>query len=422
MAIDFIRYNADQFTRLGLLKVLIAVLPPQRRSEASEVITRKYSKLLFNTTMKGPSQAEVLIREASSSWNLGINSRNSERILEWGRLYGLVGAGNQITEKGMILRQLMGPEAISSIASGDFSINPFILAQQEKFYFLYIQFESDAPFFFLLKRIGSMEKGTLIRGMEANRLTCLALYDTYKVLSSESTKSSNLLVRRRLVDLLARMVSELKLQSEIPIRLGRTPQAPLPIGLKPMQRQKKSTKASDHEAIPRFEFLCDLGLLTKTWVDDENGSKEKLLKQWRYYTTESLHTLSINLPERVEADFCSNGFAQSAVHSIPPEMPRETVQLSDVEVARLSYDAYQVVKRPFGHTPIESVAIVAMIRSLLNRKVVEVADVHRLFLSFKTKDLFPKSIHFAAGNDLNRMFIDIEPTFPKEVDDYYGAS
>lgn len=420
MKFNFLRYNSDQLIRIGLLKILVAILEPQRTSLSSNAIKHKLSSLIFEDGNGDSNIAEKLIRSSGNiSWNFAINKNNIGLILDWGKLYGFVGSGNQITEKGLLLRYLMDDNAIMAIRNKTFLSNPFIINFEEMIYFLYNQLEIDTTLFYLFRRLAEIPMEEPINGISADRLTCLALYDSYKLISKERISSGNLLTIRNLKDLIGRMVAELDLGSEIPI------QPPLKPGYRGVpkqkleQRKKKRTKTSDHEAIPRFELLADLGLLTKNVAveDDDEGRSRKA---WRYWVAPQLKSFSDRLPSKPEPRFCWDYFAQAASIFAPQETKRLDIDADAYSIARRAFMAYELVKRRFGHTPVESVCIIAMVKSLAASEILEVKDTYELFLRFKMKDLFSEQVRFAAGNDLDKMFIDIKPDFIEEARHYYG--
>ncbi len=72
-------------------------------------------------------------------------------------------------------------------------------------------------------------------------------------------------------------------------------------------------------------------------------------------------------------------------------------------------DAYSLIRRPAGNTPFESIAILAMARSLSSGIVVEVSDLHALVLDIKRQGQLDDYISFASGNEVERMFLKIRP-------------
>ena len=400
MPMSFLTYRNDKLQRIGLLKILVATLDPQRRSVTSDLINRKLSDLLYEGGVSELSRVESLIRAAdSNSWLFTLPKTQVGQILEWARLYEFVGAGNQITEKGLLLRQLMGVDAVQSIIRGDFSKNPFRLSPEEKFYFLYMNLEMDPVLFFLIKRLGLETGESPIGGVHAGKITGFALYDTYKLFSG-AVGSGNLMPLRDLRDLIGRIVAELGLSSDIPIQPSLRPRPPVTIRQKPEQRKKKRTKTADHEAIPRFELLTDLGFLSKKTDEEGGADNEKSRKSWRYWITPLLTKYSIALPETYSANFRWSHFAQTAAALLGNKYKRLSIETEPALIARRCYEGYLDVKRIFGHTPLESIANIAMIRSLARSEVFEMREVHQLFLSFKRENLFSETVRFAAGNDL----------------------
>src|SRR5437867_5960725 len=121
----------DFYLRLGFLKVLVAALSPQRRSAANESICRRLqipllapaktirrelvdealSRLpagLHTENSENMTVAEaLLIIGDCPSWSYGITHETAYKVLDWGHNVHFVGAGNQITERGLLLRQLI---------------------------------------------------------------------------------------------------------------------------------------------------------------------------------------------------------------------------------------------------------------------------------------------------------------------------
>jgi len=366
------------------------------------------------------TKVEQLIRNSSSSsWNFRITKPTIGKILEWSKLYGFIGSGNQITEKGLLLYYVMGPDAVSSIKSGNFESNPFELTIEEKLYFLYSHLEVDTTLFFLIKRLAELPKNTFVFGVEADKLTCLALYDTFKLISEKGFYSENVLSLKNLRELIGKIVFELDLSSEVPVQPLRK-QGPKSIRIvKPEQQNKKRTNAADGEAIPRFEFLTDLGLLTKRVEGKSN--QEKSRKAWKYWVTPMLLDFAKDLPESIPKDFYWVQFAHSAVTLTNSKPKCLSIEEDSRIIVRRTYDAFLEVKRSFGHTPILSVAIIAMIRSLALSEVLEIKVVHELFLGFKISDLFSETLKFAAGNEIDKMFIDLKPSFIEEAEKHYDT-
>ncbi len=184
-------------------------------------------------------------------------------------------------------------------------------------------------------------------------------------------------------------------------------------------KDKKRTKTADHEAIPRFEMLTDLGLLEKKIPEDSGGDIEKARKSWTFWATPLLSDFASRLPDAFSEKFYWLTFSQASC-AFSSKLPAVSLKNDYVAVASRVNDAYLTVKRPFGHTPLESIALVAMIRASAGSESIELNDIHQLFLDFKRKGILANTVRFAAGNDLDRMFVDIRSDFVDEVKRCYG--
>ena len=415
---NFIKYNTSKFQRLGLMKILIAFLHPQRRSESKSFLVRKITNLLFQNKSNRFPFVESLIRASdSSSWNYRIRENDLFKLLDWGRIYGLVGSGNQITEQGLLLRHIMGKEAIESILKDCSEINPFNLTLTEKLFFLFTHMEMDTPIFFIIKRLADVyrkNKVSIIRGIDADIFTCHALYDTYNIISDPRFRNKNFLIQQKLKNLIGKMAKELRITKEIPLSASRVAPSPLkPRVGKGKSDKKVRTIASDSEAIPRFEFLTDIGFLSKNFKGSDYKNKKQDRMKWQYNIEDTLLKFSDKLPENLNTSFFSSSFAHSAsiIHNCTNELILKVEQFQ--EIAEIIYNAYEVVKRQFGHTPLKTVAIYSMLNSLADKKILEMKDIHKVFIKLKEKNIASDSVKFAAGNSLDKMFININSNFLK---------
>src|SRR5439155_6408886 len=186
----FVRYGHSSQQRLGALKVWVALLDSQRRSATPELMDRRVKTLLLKepphrgATRKIKRQfpnnlAESLLSEVDApSLLFTITERKVHRLRDWGRLFGLSGNGNQITEKGLLLQHLIGKEELDLIRKGDWQkVNPFLLSRKEKIFFLYLLIELDSVWPHLLKRIAEVQDTSEITGKVADTLTAQALLD-----------------------------------------------------------------------------------------------------------------------------------------------------------------------------------------------------------------------------------------------------
>ena len=73
--------------------------------------------------------------------------------------------------------------------------------------------------------------------------------------------------------------------------------------------------------------------------------------------------------------------------------------------------AHEDVGRPHGHTPLHSLALMAMIHGLGRGVVLEIEPLHDLFMTLKATSVVEEHISFAARNALERMFVKLGNNF-----------
>ncbi len=428
MSVRFIRYNSDKLQRIGVLKVLVSLLDPQRRSQATDSICRKLSRLLFEVKgtqlRKGQrrtvySASHLLQAADAPSLNFRFTPETIDKIVEWGKIYGFLGSGNQITERGLLFRYLIGDSNVAAISRGDAKVNPFVLTTEEKLYILFRQFEQDEVIFYLIKRLASIPADSIIRGLEADRLTFDALYDMSTSMKKTRLSAQSILAHKGLAELIVKIAGELDLLNEYKISPIRRMSLTTNLKTKPSQRDKKRTNTADNEAIPRFELLTDLGLLYKAPSDISTSADDETRQSWQYRVTPSLVAFANCLPQKISNSFCWDGYATCSSPIVSDNPSRVTINNDPAKIGYRAYDAYMIVKRPFGHTPLESVALVGMIRALSNGEIIEMREFHEFFLHIKKSNMFPDSVRYASSNELDKMFIDIKPSFINEVNNYY---
>ena len=168
----------DFYLQLGFLKVLVAVLSPQRRSEMNESIVRKLERPLFDPAAKhgalwkrvsdglqhDASVAEALIVDGGCpSYLYAITGPTAYKILDWGRNVEFIGKGNQVSERGLLLRHLMDQDGLAKFVAGDVEAwNPFVLNRSERLFFLYHLAEIDEVILQLTRKLGELGSGTVL--------------------------------------------------------------------------------------------------------------------------------------------------------------------------------------------------------------------------------------------------------------------
>ena len=187
------------------------------------------------------------------------------------------------------------------------------------------------------------------------------------------------------------------------------------------KKPRKTTKNADHQTIPRFEQLVDLGFLGKVSRDTNTGEAGLLegRRRWRYTPTKACRrwVKAVHQSGQVGSRFQWHSFAKSAVSAFAKENDVQAPGTASREAVLADYlwTAYQRVHRPVGHTPFDSVALHAMIDAASDGVVAEMADFHTLMLTIKKHSALPEHVFFASGNDLDKMFIQLKSGFRERV-------
>jgi hypothetical protein len=436
----FLRYGHSSQQRLGALKVWVALLDSQRRSATPEMMDRRVKALLLKepiqqgTTGKGKRRfpnniAEALLAELGApSLLFTITEKKVHRVRDWGRLLGLSGNGNQITERGLLLQHLIGKEKLELIRKGDWQrVNPFDLTLKEKLFFLYQFLELDAVWPYLLKRTAEIRDDVEIAGRHADTITAEALLDL--VAESKSRKvQADILKLRDLKELAAIMASSLNVSdSRVATMLGyrRRPRRGA-MRVRAGSKQPRINTADD-QAIPRFENLVDLGFLIKERsdeiADDDFAARRDHRLAWRYFVAPPLrHWVATVNMITYSSDFLWHRFAHSACatfrNNAPEPLPASQNMAHFLDLLERQY---ATIHRPVGHTPVESIALTMMIAGVDEGLICEMESVHKFFLSLKQEGKLSEHVRFASGNDLDRMFVDIRPGFFEAARNSYGA-
>jgi hypothetical protein len=445
----------DFYLRLGFLKVLVAVLSPQRRSVANESLERRLKTPLFSSAKQGypalygearerlpsgvdfptskkpsepppPSVTEALLMAGDSpSWLFAITEETTYKVLDWARNVHFVGPGNQITERGLLLRQLLPEKAAGAFLSGDPAAwNPFILTDIERLFFLYHLCEIDELTAEIVLRLGGLDLHASLESPDASNITCRALFAVLDR-SRQRLAPRDLPAFRTARELACAIARELDLSDLVKRCGGMTPRVPKARVLSvrtATSSHRKTTKNADHQTIPRFEQLVDLGFLIKPGsVTDELSYKTLAQRRWKYQPTPRCHSWGEALGHHstAEARWLWGRFARAAVQSgiagvsPKPESPGPT------RTAHFLAEAYARVHRPMGHTPFESVALLAMMLAATEGYVLEMTSLHRLLLEAKRLSLLSDVVFFASGNDLDKMFVLFKPGFERGLLDVY---
>ena len=432
----------DFYLRLGYLKVLAAVLDPSRRSALNQALERRLTTPLFEPAEKHkqlwnraahlfpaaqprvPSKKFVTVGEAllasggCPSVLFAITPDTTYKILDWGHDVLMMGRGNQITERALVLRALMPMDEADKFLAGDVTAwDPFSLSVAERLFFLYHLGEIDHTMISLIDGLARVEAGTVLEASDAARLLCKTFFDflssaEHRLLPRETPRY------RVALDLACVIAEELELNDFRKICGGRTASrkigkagAKRPGLSRTAESQRRTTKSADHQTIPRFEQLTDLGFLNKVHDgkrqnDDPFGGR----KRWRYIPTEASrrwYAAKGNVPD--DSPFLWNGFAKAAVRAY--ELGSASASASEGVIVTYLWRAYERIRRPMGHTPFDSVALLALIYAAVDGIAIEIRQFHDLMLRVRQAELAPNHAFFASGNEIEKMFILLKPGF-----------
>ena len=363
----------DFYLRLGFLKILVAALSPARRSVTNEAVYQKLEYPAFRPLQGFPDlyQRSVQFLEKQSkrqaagrpyalegllvinncpSWLFAVTSDTVYKILDWGHDVEFVGRGNQISERGMILRSLLDPGAERFLAGELTAWDPFTLTSKEKLFFLYHLLEIDRVTLRMIEYLAAREPGEVLESSDVAKLTCRALFSVLDEVRNKLSPSQA--PTFRVAYELARVIAqELDMRELLPASadplsgIRKLPKPPKilkrPTGsLQSVSGRRRPSKNADHQTIPRCEQLVDLGFLRKP---SGMGGTTGAQRRWQSSPTEECRKwVEASRSARGTTTFLWESFAKAAVaafHSKPPQ--RESPE----NVARLFANAYDEVRR-----------------------------------------------------------------------------
>lgn len=440
----------DFYLRLGFLKALVAALGTERRSVPTETILRRLRKPLFEDAVvhpilaerigermswygdgwwwkpgsdgKTPTVAEGLVVDADlRSLLFAITAPTAYKIVDWGRNIGLLGRGNQITERGLTLHALFDTPEVTRFLEGDANAwNPFALTTVERIFFLYHIIEIDKVTLTLIDAIGDRTEGADIETIDAAKMLASALS---KVLADaqHDIRPPEIPAYRTALELAVTICEELDMAPPAGVTESRR-RAPRPVNPATKRKMllsasaghepKRSHKNADHQTIPRFEQLVDLGFLSKGHGVNDLQARRK----WRWHPTRvAVRWASARKDVGTgSTPFLWDGFARVSCHAYAgvetPERRRDTKTIATY-LAR----GYRTVRRAVGHTPFDSAALMAMALGVEDGLAIEMVDFHRLMLMIKTRGLLQGEVFFASGNTLDKMFVSLREDFAARV-------
>jgi hypothetical protein len=431
----------DFYLRLGFLKVLVALLDPDRRSISTEVLIRQLKAAIFKPAEEDiglwaePTRTSDTDNEITDKRELGliklllisgkcpsslyaITPKTAYKIVDWARDIGFLGPGNQITESAIILRHVLNIQAARDFLAGNqHAWNPFVITPEEKIYFLLVASNTDHLTLEIISTAGS-SIGRILEARDAEELTCRALF---RLLHRSETASPLKLSRLKLArELACTMSRELGIR-EFDSICSNTLIPRLPIMRHPKRsggRERQTTKTADHQTIPRFEQLTDLGFMEKTAGPDASEKETFAARRhWRYRVSSACEVFrECNWSqEGAIARWAYTAFAYTSISAGLAYTAKTMPKPSSADIVRSLWDSYLEVRRSAGHTPAFSVAALSMVRAAARGIPLEMEDIHAVLLRIKKENLTPDHAFFASGNELENMFIVLRPGFLEQA-------
>lgn len=447
----------DFYLRLGFLKVLVAILDPNRRSAANSVLSRRLQQPLFGPargheelwrqvetqfpwfgeraagrSARGPTIVEALLLLGGCPSQLyAVTERTAYKILDWGRDLQLIGAGNQISETGVLLRGLLPQGAVSDFLRGNpLAWNPFVLTERERLLLLFHLCEVDE---LTIELLGELTRPGVVDPIESAHAAAMTCRAFFRVLEGarERVGPGDLPALRRGRELASAIAEELELEDLIS-EAGAAARRRLPKPMKVPARggghaggrgrqRRRTTKNADHQTIPRFEQLVDLGLLGKP-VPNRAGPAEawEARGRWRYERLPRCHIWAEKRGQSLDGSgpwewrsFAGVSLASRLVGAAPRgECPTPEVK------AEFLWNAYEAVHRQVGHSPFHSVALIAMIDAVEAGFAIEMKDFHELVITIKRRGILGDHVFFASGNEIDKMFLLVRPGFVEGVKNF----
>ncbi|THD81656.1 MAG: hypothetical protein E7812_02215 [Phenylobacterium sp.] len=433
----------DFYLRYGFLKVAVAALDSDRRSIGSPVLIRRLSQPLLPARRRAAPMAHLRSREGGEkeakgspvveellragdcpSWLYAITEPTTYKIVDWARDAGFLGRGNQIAERGLLLRRYQDETATEAFLAGEVAAwNPFVMTEAERWFLLYHLLEIDPVTEVMIDAIAATEPGQVLETVDAARLFCRAFVDVLTK-AEASIQLRDIPEYRTARALASTIAEELDLQEELRGAASWLTDSALqhargPRPRAPASGARKSHKNADHQTIPRFEQLVDLGMLTKPGADDE-ANKESARKRWRYEATPLCRAWAAARRDTMADSFAWERFGGTLVQARDTQRtsrsPRATSPTDAVRAAARHLElAFEKVGRPVGMTPFDSLGLRSMLDAALQGEVVEMGFANRMLLAIKRSGVAEGTVFFASGNRVDQMFVQLRSGFAEGV-------
>lgn len=430
----------DFYLRYGFLKVAVAALDSDRRSIGSPVLLRRLAQPLLPARRRAAPMAHLRSREGGEketkgspvveqllragncpSWLYAITEPTSYKIVDWARDAGFLGRGNQIAERGLLLRRYQDEAATEAFLAGDVAAwNPFVITEPERWFLFYHLLEIDPVTEVMIDAIASTAPGQVLETIDAARLFCRAFVGVLTK-AEPSIQLRDIPEYRTARALASTIAEELDLRDELRVAASWLTESAVLHARGPRPRAsasaaRKSHKNADHQTIPRFEQLVDLGMLSKPGAGDES-TKEIARKRWRYEATPLCRAWAAARRDAPVDSFAWEHFGAALVRARDADgasssSPRTSSPTGAVHsTARHLALAFEKVGRQVGMTPFDSLGLRAMLDAALQGEVVEMGFANRMLLAIKRSGVAAGTVFFASGNRVDQMFVQLRSGF-----------
>jgi hypothetical protein len=420
----------DFCLRLGLLKVLVAGLHIGGFGRSRDRIVSRVAETLFapatalmaevaNAILGEPADSQLtrsdvlLLSSQSASWGQPIKPQTAGKILEWAQGCGFVAPGYRLTDRGRLWLTFMDEQQVSRFFSThDSDWNPYNFSVSERAFLCYHLGEADELLWQLAFDLGDLPVGKILEARETYTLTLNGLKTVLE--RSEGKLPLPELPRFRAARELAETIAvELGADGGAIASSRAAFRGPRNTGRMRCSQKRKSCKNADHQAIPRFEQLVDLGFLTKRITSGLTGEKLKRARAaWSFEVTPAASKLRslVSYSDLQNPEWFWQRFANAFSSTLSCGECRFRDSTLKESVG-LFVEAYDRIHRLVGQTPFESVALRASAVGLEQGLLVEIKPLHDLMLVLKRSDRLQGYISFAAGNEVDRMFVMLRPGF-----------
>jgi hypothetical protein len=457
--LKFCPYNVEYQQRLGFLKILVSLLP-EDRSPPNKVRLLERLKFLFVPATKAPaypllkermdeygpldkpsrrkrgedavlSFGDALVRHRSlASWQLGFFADRLDRLWVWGNWLGLVGREGQITEWGLTLRRNIESETRKGVTSGSGWPNPFVLTPAERAIFLQLMLFSDHVFIPLIINLSRIPISTTITSPRASLLAFLSMVDLLRIHRTFASLGADGLAVRELAEVLKQIAVEFRIEvPKVESEVNGLMEAVIEGRFLPT---KKRSRLAENHAIPRFEQLADLGLISKD-ISGESTNQDELEKrtQWSYKPTERLYQVARILAEAIASKQPQSWPRGSArVWDILGSYWMEMVGAADaryldqldlkrdrVLVGGFLDKGYGRASRSYGFTQFHSVAVEASLAAMSAGYRLEMSDSLEFALQLQRMPELSEDFRFSGEPTLARLTC----TFKRSLSEAIGG-